>query len=33
MLGGSLVITTWRVIRLRTEVSPSVTEGSYEYIE
>jgi hypothetical protein len=33
MLGGSLVTTAWRVLRLRMEGSPPVTEGSCEYIE
>jgi hypothetical protein len=33
MLGGSLVSTAWRVLRLRMEGSPPSTEGSCEYIE
>jgi hypothetical protein len=33
MLGGSLVTTAWRVLRLRMEGSPPVAEGSCEYIE
>jgi hypothetical protein len=33
MLGGSLVTTAWRVLRLWMEGSPPVTEGSCEYIE
>jgi hypothetical protein len=33
MLGGSLVTTAWRVLRLRMEGSPPGTEGSCEYIE
>jgi hypothetical protein len=33
MLGGSLVTTAWRVLRLRMEGSPAGTEGSCEYIE
>jgi hypothetical protein len=33
MLGGSLVTTAWRVLRLRMEESPPVTEGSSECIE
>jgi hypothetical protein len=32
-LGGSLVNTAWRVLRLRMEGRPPVTEGSCEYIE
>jgi hypothetical protein len=33
MLGGSLVTTAWRVLRLRMEGSPPGTEGSCEHIE
>jgi hypothetical protein len=33
MLGGSLVTTAWRVLKLRMEGSPPVTEGSCEYID
>jgi len=33
MVGGSLVTTAWRVLRLRMEGSPPGTEGSCEYIE
>jgi len=33
MLGGSLVTTVWRVLRLWMEGSPPDTEGSCEYIE
>jgi len=33
MLGGSLVTTAWRVLRLRMEGRPPDTEGSCEYIE
>jgi len=33
MLGGSLVTTAWRVLRLRMEERPPHTEGSCEYIE
>jgi hypothetical protein len=33
MLGGSLVTTAWRILRLRMERSPPGTEGSCEYIE
>jgi hypothetical protein len=33
MLGGSLVTTAWRVLRLRMEGSPPGREGSCEYIE
>jgi hypothetical protein len=33
MLGGFLVTTAWRVLRLRMEGSPPSTEGSYQYIE
>jgi hypothetical protein len=33
ILGGSLVTTAWRVLRLRMEGSPPVTEGNYENIE
>jgi hypothetical protein len=33
MLGGSLVTTTWRVLRLRMEETPYSLEGSCEYIE
>jgi len=33
MLGGSLVTTAWRVLRLRMEGSPPGTEGSCEYTE
>jgi hypothetical protein len=32
-LGGSLVTMAWRVLRLRIEGSPPVTEGSCEYIQ
>jgi hypothetical protein len=33
MLDGPLVRTAWRVLRLRVEGSPPVTEGSCKYIE
>jgi hypothetical protein len=33
ILGGSLVTTTWRVLRLRMEGRPPDTEGSCEYID
>jgi hypothetical protein len=33
MIGGSLVSTAWRVLRLRMEGRPPDTEGSCEYIE
>jgi hypothetical protein len=33
MLGGSLVTTAWRVLRLRMEETPPVLEGSCEYVE
>jgi len=33
MLGGSLVTTAWRVLRLRMEGRPPDTEGSYEFVE
>jgi hypothetical protein len=33
MLGGSLVTTAWRVLRLWMEGSPLVMEGSCEYTE
>jgi hypothetical protein len=33
MVGGSLVSTAWRVLRLRTEEMHPVMEGSCEYIE
>jgi hypothetical protein len=33
MLGGSLVTTAWRVLRLRMEGTPPGTEGSCGYIE
>jgi len=33
ILGGSLVITSWRVLRLRMEERPPDTEGSCEYTE
>jgi hypothetical protein len=33
MLGGSLVTTAWRVLRLRMEGSLPGAEGSCEYIE
>jgi hypothetical protein len=33
MVGRSLITTTWRVLRLRMEGTPSDTEDSCEYIE
>jgi len=33
MLGGSLVTTAWRVLRLRMERRPPDTDGSCECIE
>jgi hypothetical protein len=33
MLGGSVVITAWCVLRLRMEGRPPDTEGGCEYIE
>jgi hypothetical protein len=33
MLVGSLVTTAWRVLRLRMEIRPLDTEGSWDYIE
>jgi hypothetical protein len=33
MLGGSLVATAWRVLRLRMEKTASGLEDSWEYIE
>jgi hypothetical protein len=33
MVGGSLVTTPWRILRLRMEGSPPVTEGNCENIE
>jgi hypothetical protein len=33
MLGGSLVTTAWRILRLRMEGSPPGPDGSCEYIE
>jgi hypothetical protein len=32
MLGGSLVTTEWRVLRLRMEGSPPGTEGSWNIL-